>query len=113
MTFQILIIDDEQGIRDVFSLLLGEKGYRVETAASRREGADKVREFAPDLVLLDMNLPDGSGLDILTGLKPPPDGPSSVDLFILYKCGPDNRSLMSEKGAVLGSFGHLNVLIAS
>jgi len=78
MIFKILIIDDEKGIRDVFSLLLGEKGYRVETAASRREGADKVREFAPDLVLLDMNLPDGSGLDILTGLKPPPDGPRVI-----------------------------------
>ncbi len=78
MTFKILIIDDEQGIRDVFSVLLGEKGYQVVTAASRREGADKVREFAPDLVLLDMNLPDGSGLDILTGLKPPPGGPRVI-----------------------------------
>jgi len=78
MIFKILIIDDEQGIRDVFSLLLGEKGYLVETAASRAVGADKIRTFVPDLVLLDMNLPDGSGLDILNGLQPPPAGPRVV-----------------------------------
>ncbi len=70
MKFKILVIDDEQSIRDIFSLLLGEKGYAVETAAQRPARAcGKARAFVPDVVLLDMNLPDMSGLDVLAGLR--------------------------------------------
>jgi DNA-binding NtrC family response regulator len=66
---RILIIDDERNIRDVFSLLLGDHGYDVETAASGAAGVEAARAFEPDVVLLDMNLPDIPGLDVLARLK--------------------------------------------
>ena len=69
MKFKILIVDDEQNIRDIFTLLLGEKGYVTESAASGAEGLAKVRDFGPDVLLLDMNLPDMSGLDLLAGVR--------------------------------------------
>jgi DNA-binding NtrC family response regulator len=69
MRFKILIIDDEKNIRDIFSLLLEEKGYLTESAADGAEGLRKVGTFAPDLLLLDMNLPDMSGLDVLAGVQ--------------------------------------------
>ena len=69
MKFRILIIDDEKSIRDIFALLLEEKGYDVRSAASGEEGLAAAAGFRPDVVLLDMNLPDASGLDVLTEIR--------------------------------------------
>jgi two-component system response regulator AtoC len=69
MKFKILVIDDEKNIRDIFSLLLEEKGYLVETAETGEEGLSKARKFSPDTILLDMNLPDLSGIDVLSRIK--------------------------------------------
>jgi len=68
MSSRILVIDDEASIREVFSVLLGAHGFLVETADSGRRGLDKARAFGPDVVLLDMNLPDITGLEVLAGL---------------------------------------------
>lgn len=67
--FKILIIDDEKSIRDIFSLMLKEKGYLVETAEEGEEGINKAQRFIPDIILLDMNLPDISGIDVLSEIK--------------------------------------------
>jgi len=69
MKFKVLIIDDEKNIRDIFALLLKEKGYDVRSAASGEEGLAAAAALRPDVVLLDMNLPDASGLDILTEIR--------------------------------------------
>jgi DNA-binding NtrC family response regulator len=69
MKFKLLIIDDERNIRDIFTLLLREKGYLTESAGSGAEGLEKAGFFEPDVVLLDMNLPDRPGLDVLSGIK--------------------------------------------
>ena len=66
---KILIIDDEKNIRDIFSLLLEDHGYDTETAETGGEGLEKARLLEPDVVLLDMNLPDVPGLDVLARLK--------------------------------------------
>jgi DNA-binding NtrC family response regulator len=66
---RILIIDDEKSIREVFGVLLGEQGFLVEVAETGRRGLEKARLFGPDIVLLDMNLPDLSGLEVLAGLR--------------------------------------------
>jgi two-component system response regulator AtoC len=69
MNPRILIIDDEKNIREVFSVLLGEQGFLVEVAETGRRGLEQARLFAPDIVLLDMNLPDLPGLEVLAGLR--------------------------------------------
>lgn len=69
MNFKILIIDDEKNIRDIFSLLLEEKGYIVQTAEKGEEGLEAARKFKPEIILLDMNLPDISGIEALTKIK--------------------------------------------
>ena len=101
MRFKILIIDDEQGIRDIFSLLLREKGYAVETAATAGEGSAAIRTFEPDLVLLDMNLPDGSGLDVLDALKPIPAG---LRIIIMTAFGTIRNAVEATK---LGAYAYL------
>ncbi|MBE0461630.1 MAG: sigma-54-dependent Fis family transcriptional regulator [Candidatus Aminicenantes bacterium] len=69
MTFKILIIDDEESIREIFSVLLVERDYDVKTAENGKEGLSKARKFLPDIILLDMNLPDISGTEVLSQIK--------------------------------------------
>ena len=69
MKYKILVIDDEKNIRDIFSLLLEEKGYSVLTAENGQEGLKKANSFSPDVILLDMNMPDYSGIEVLAKIK--------------------------------------------
>lgn len=61
----ILIIDDELGIREGCRQALEPQGFTVETAATLREGLRKIQEGDFDLVLLDVMMPDGRGIDLL------------------------------------------------
>jgi len=66
---RVLIVDDEKNIREIFSLLLEDHGYEAATAASGAEGIAQARLLEPDIVLLDMNLPDIPGLEVLARIK--------------------------------------------
>jgi len=61
----ILVIDDELGIREGCRRALEPQGFTVETAATLREGLRKIQEGDFDLVLLDVMMPDGRGIDLM------------------------------------------------
>ena len=65
----ILIVDDELGIRNILSEILGEQGYRVATAANVAEAKKAVTGRHYDLILLDIWMPDGDGLTLLREWK--------------------------------------------
>jgi two-component system response regulator PilR (NtrC family) len=65
----ILIVDDEASLRDVLSIMFEDDGWRVETAASLADGRAILQKDEPDLVLCDLMLPDGSGLELLREIK--------------------------------------------
>ncbi len=70
---KILIVDDEQINVEFFDLMLSKLGFVVEKAANGREGLDKVREFHPDLVMLDNIMPKMSGWEVTRILKNDPE----------------------------------------
>jgi DNA-binding NtrC family response regulator len=65
----ILIVDDEQEIRESLEQILGTEGYRVDSAATGDEGLKKIDNGIFDLVLLDISLPDRHGLEVLRTLR--------------------------------------------
>ncbi|MEJ2085276.1 MAG: sigma-54 dependent transcriptional regulator, partial [Acidobacteriota bacterium] len=69
MTAHILVIDDEPSMLEFLSLLLEEVGYEVTTADSVAAGRKTVSEGDFDLVLCDIIMPDGNGLDLLRDIK--------------------------------------------
>jgi DNA-binding NtrC family response regulator len=69
MKSKILVVDDEKNIRDIFNLLLVERGYLVECAVDAGSGLAKAASFGPDVLLLDMNLPDRPGIDVLSHVR--------------------------------------------
>lgn len=69
MQFRILIVDDEEVIRNSISWYLRREGYQVEVCASGEEGLRRLEEDPPDLLLLDVKLPSMGGLDVLKRAK--------------------------------------------
>lgn len=66
---RILIIDDEKAIREVLTLHLRSENYQLEEAINGDEGLEKIKSFHPNLIILDLGLPDQHGLDILKDLR--------------------------------------------
>jgi adenylate cyclase len=65
----ILVVDDQANNRQLLADLLSAKGYAVVTAASGEEGLTKVASVRPDLVLLDIVMPDISGYDVCRSIR--------------------------------------------
>ncbi|GAA4396147.1 response regulator transcription factor [Tsukamurella soli] len=68
MTF-VLVIDDEPAICRTLRINLKARGYRVETAADGRSALEIARESPPDVVVLDLGLPDLDGVQVLARLR--------------------------------------------
>jgi signal transduction histidine kinase len=66
---KILVVDDELGIREGCRRVLEPQGYVVDTAATLREGLTKIQADGLDLVLLDVMLSDGRGIDLLGPMR--------------------------------------------
>jgi two-component system OmpR family response regulator len=69
MSAHILVVDDDLEIRRLLARYLGEQGFRVSLAGNRLECEARLEKEAIDLVVLDVMLPDGSGLDICRALR--------------------------------------------
>ncbi|MFH1648644.1 MAG: response regulator, partial [Patescibacteria group bacterium] len=72
MPNNILIIEDEHDIRDVYVEVLEEAGFVVDQAKDGEEGMEKIKAGAWDLLLLDIMLPGRDGLKILNEMKNTP-----------------------------------------
>ncbi|HJB81667.1 MAG TPA: response regulator transcription factor [Candidatus Mediterraneibacter intestinavium] len=66
---RILIIEDDMDLREGLAYFLEKDGYEVLTAGTKRAGMEIIRKALCDLILLDCNLPDGSGFDLCTEAK--------------------------------------------
>ena len=66
---RVLVVDDEQLIRWSLGTSLGKSGYETDTAGTGEEALAKLHSFSPDVVLLDVFLPDANGLDLLKQMK--------------------------------------------
>jgi two-component system phosphate regulon response regulator PhoB len=69
MAQRILVIDDEPDLLELVRVNLDQAGYRVEIAESGRKGLERVRSSPPDLVVLDLMLPDVSGKEICRQIR--------------------------------------------
>jgi CheY-like chemotaxis protein len=69
LKFRILVVDDEECIRAVFGELLQRKGYEVATAQDGFDALLKLKQFLPDLIISDLNMPRMSGFEFLSVVR--------------------------------------------
>ncbi|MDX2436890.1 MAG: sigma-54 dependent transcriptional regulator [Acidobacteriota bacterium] len=66
---RILVIDDEKSLREFLTILLEQEGYEVTTAESVATGLERLHKQTFDLVMCDLKLPDGTGLEVLADAR--------------------------------------------
>lgn len=66
---RILLVEDDSLLRHAFRLLLEDAGYRIREAGTASEALAEARTETPDLILLDLGLPDAPGLDVARELR--------------------------------------------
>lgn len=91
---KILIVDDEPDIIEFINYNLKSKGYLTETAVNGVDAIRKARTFQPDLILLDMMMPEKDGLQTLRELRVMPDFEKTPVIFL--------TALRDEKSEITG-----------
>jgi len=69
MNKHILVIDDDAGIRESLSLILGDAGYQVDTVESGEQGIERVRNNKYDLIFLDIKMAGMNGIETLREIR--------------------------------------------
>src|SRR5512139_4122113 len=94
---RVLVIDDDRILNEFLCRMVTGFGHKASPAASRQEGLKLAQEILPDVIYLDVHLPDGSGLDILPSLR---ETPSQPEIIIITGAGdPDSAQLAIRSGA--------------
>ena len=81
---KILTVDDEERIVQLINDILSSKGYDVLTAVSSKEAIRKSKKSSPDLIVMDIMMPDLDGAEAVKLLK---EDPSTKDIPILFLSG--------------------------
>jgi len=83
MAKKVLIVDDDIAISESLKVLLGVKGYDVDTASDGLAGLEKAKSLAPDLIVLDLFLPGMNGADVYAEIKKSGTPAASVPVIFL------------------------------
>ncbi|HAO12279.1 MAG TPA: DNA-binding response regulator [Planktothrix sp. UBA8407] len=90
---KILVVDDDPAIRNLISRYLSQQDYQVETASDGYSALERFEQFNPDLVVLDLNLPDTTGLALCREMQ------SRTSVFILMLTSEKDPKLGLKEGA--------------
>lgn len=78
----ILLVDDDPDILDIISYNLKAEGYKVKTASSGREGVEKAKKVRPDLILLDVMMPEMDGIEACEQIRKTPGLEHTIIAFL-------------------------------
>lgn len=96
---RILLVDDDPVIRDMLPFALRDKGYTITTADRGAAGLTQAQQESPDLIILDLTLPDMDGLEVLTQLKTSPHTRAIPVLVLTGRVSTQAQLLAVEYGA--------------
>lgn len=96
---KLLIVDDEDGVRALVRMTLDNGVYQIIEASEGLEALDLAKEHLPDLVLLDVMLPDVSGMDVCRKIKDDPDLASTTVVMLTARAQTSDVGDAEEAGA--------------
>jgi len=99
MAARVLVVEDEPDIRDLVSFHLGREGFEVRTAGTGTQGLKDVRTKRPDLIVLDLMLPELDGIEVCRRLRQDPETASIPVIMLTAKGDEVDRIVGLELGA--------------
>lgn len=96
---KILVVDDDPQVFKIVSRLLNAELYEVFTATQGREALDLISEIKPDMLLLDLMMPEMSGVQVCEKIKKNPETKNIVVFILSAKDGQVDRRRCFEVGA--------------
>jgi two-component system cell cycle response regulator DivK len=96
----ILLVEDNETIRHAFSILLEDSGYRVLQAGTGAEALEAAKREKPELVLMDLGLPDVNGLEVTRRLKADPETRAVVVIALTGRALAMDQAACMEAGCV-------------
>jgi len=100
---KILVVDDDENLRIVYKKNLENRDYRVETAIDGKDALIKITEWKPDIVILDIMMPELDGVRVLENLK---ESSALDNLSVIMLTGVSEINLM-KKCLDLGAKGYI------
>ena len=100
---RVLLIEDEKEVAELYKLKLTLDGYEVMIAAGGQEGLDKAFKYNPELIFLDIKMPEMDGFEVLKELR---KTPKTKDTPVVVLSNFDEQDLI-EKGLTLGASEYL------
>lgn len=99
----VLLVDDSPTVRMLVTITLKKEGYEVDTAAHGLEALGKIHDYVPDLILLDITMPNDDGFKLCEFIK---GQDSTRDVPIIFLSGRKNHS-DKIRGRIVGSSGYI------
>ena len=99
VTATILVVEDDRHTRHALRVRLEHTGYEVREADSRKRAWEEIAEETPDLILLDLGLPDGDGTSLLARLTSRPETMSIPVIVVTANRFPATRAHAFDLGA--------------
>lgn len=100
----ILVVDDEEAFREIFSMKLTADGFRVETAENGEVGVQKAKALKPDLVLMDVKMPVMDGATAVLKLRDDPET-KNMRVAFLTSLGDPRLEMQEMNNAIAQDFG--------
>ncbi|EMR03432.1 response regulator transcription factor [Cesiribacter andamanensis] len=96
---KVLLVDDEADILELLQYNLEKEGYQVRTALNGKKGVEEARHFSPDLVLLDIMMPEQDGVETCRQLRELPEMQNAYIIFLTARAEEYSEIAAFEVGA--------------
>ncbi|MFA6574808.1 MAG: response regulator [Nocardioides sp.] len=96
---RLLVVDDDDDIRELLSLALGIAGHDILTASDGPDALDVLSAEPVDLIVLDVSMPQMSGLEVARRVRSAPHEPEPLILMLSAMADPDDIAAGLEAGA--------------
>jgi len=100
---KILIIEDDRYISKMYQLKLSLEGYEVQVAENGKQGVDKIKEMMPNIILLDILMPELDGFEVLKIAKSD-EATKDIPVLIMSNLGQEDHI---QKGMQMGAIGYI------
>ena len=101
---KILIIEDDLSIRKALAMRIDEEGMQVKEAENGKKGLEITESWEPDIILLDILMPEMNGLETMKKMRAMSEYGKKVPIIILTNVSPDDNSILQQVAELTPSY---------